>query len=167
MLIVTVRLEFEWQRPSIHLYADHLCAQAECRRELDPAITCPSSSCLEFHAVSCLAILKVHTDSSDADIANRKRHPIGRNVRSKIDLMFFCVRLQPEQTAQDWTDDHGCGPDLVRRTGRERLVVVAGENFSEMAERPVRAEQRIRPQIRVRRKGAMVAVFGHRSPSSE
>src|SRR5438477_6950296 len=107
MLIIAVRLHLEWQRPSVHLHAEHLRAQAECRRELDPAIACPSSFGRKLNAASGLAILKVHCDSADVDIANRKRHPVRWHVRSETNLMFFRIGLQTEQATQDRADDHG------------------------------------------------------------
>ena len=165
MLIVAVRVHFKRQRPSVHLDANHLRAQAEGGREIDPAIAASASLGLEFHAVDGLAILKTHNHSIDANIPYRKIGPVRGNVRSETDRAVLRIAVQPKHAPQDGTDHHSCGPDLVRRTGCERLVIVSGKNFGEMAERAVAAEQRIGPEIGIGRERAMVAVFCNRSPT--
>src|SRR4029077_4363384 len=122
---------------------------------------------IEDHAAGSLVILKVDADFPDAHVANRKRRPVRWYVRREGDLTFLCVGLETQHAAQDGTDNHGCGPDLMRRTGRKGLVVVAGQNFGEMAERAVAAEQSIGAQIGVCGERAVVAVFTHGSPSGK
>ena len=81
--------------------------------------------------------------------------------------MFLRVSLQTEHSAQDGTDHHCCRPDLMRRTGRERFVIISGQHFAEMAQGTVQTKQGIRAQIRVRREFAVVAVFADRRPACE
>src|ERR1039458_6932201 len=64
MLIFVIRLHLEWQRLAIHFHRNNLRAQAECGRELHPAISVSSPCYIESNAVSKLVKFKIHADRS-------------------------------------------------------------------------------------------------------
>src|SRR6266481_5069310 len=55
----------------------------------------------------------------------------------------------------------------MRRTGRDLLVVVAGKNFRDVAERSIKREQGVGPKIGVSGKRLVVTVFANRGPSGK
>src|SRR5579872_3053673 len=131
MLIFDVLLELEGQCTSVEFHAHDFGPLAKSGRKVNPAFAAPSALDLDREAVDRLVIFEVDPGCSDAHIVNGKRSPVGRDVRVESYFVLLRVGVQAEHSAQDWTDDHGCRPDLVRRTGGERLVVVAREDFSE------------------------------------
>ena len=158
-LLLVVRLHLEWQRTAVQLDANYMRARAESGREIYPALSRTGRLRLEHDAVCGLVILKIHSDRSHVSVVNGERGPIGGRVRNQRDRVVRSIYLQSEHPTQNGTDDHGCGPDLVRRTGGERLVVVAGEDFGEMTERTVEGQQRVRAQVEVSGKSAVIFVL--------
>ena len=75
------------------------------------------------------------------------------------------VSRQTKKAAQQRADDHSRGPYLVRRTGGERLIVVAGENLGDVTQRSIERQQRVCPKIRISRQSPVVAIFPDRRPS--
>src|SRR5579872_4180755 len=134
VLVIRVWLHLESQWPAIHLNADDLSTQAERWREFDPAVARPGTLCLDRNAVGGLAISDVDGRAANSHIVYRKRSPVRGNMRGKRDLMFRSINLHAEHPAQDGTDDHRRRPDLSRRARRKRLVIVARQDFGEMAE---------------------------------
>src|SRR6516162_5427596 len=97
----------------------------------------------------------------------RKALPVGGKVRSKGQEMRSRVEFEAKHAAEQRADDHGGGPDLMRRTGRERLVVIAGKNLGDMAGRAVKGEESVGPKVVVGALRLVVAIFGNRSPAGE
>ena len=77
------------------------------------------------------------------------------------------VHVQAEQSAQQRIDHHGRRPDLLRRSCRQRLKIVAGKNFGHMSQRPIQSQQSIGPQVRIGGQRAMISILANRRPSGE
>src|ERR1700720_1966725 len=88
-------------------------------------------------------------------------------MRSKGERCSLRVGKKPKHTAKQWADHHGCRPDLVRRTRRKRLVVVAGENFGDVAERAVQREERIGAKILISGLRAVITILADAAPAGE
>src|SRR5207253_2966388 len=127
----------------------------------------PSSLYIQGDAMRRFTIGKFHGGVTDTQVLHAERSPVSGNVRSEDETMRHGICFKPQHAAKYWTDHHGCRPDLVWRTGGNRLVVVAGKNFCDMTERAVEAEQSVRPEVRISRQRPMVAVFAHRGPPGE
>src|SRR5439155_8539804 len=95
----------------------------------------------------CPVVVEIESSVLNANITYRKGSPVRGNMRCKCNCVGGSAALQSQQSAQHGTDNHGCRPDLVRRAGREWLVIIAGKNLSHMAERSVQRQQCIRAQI--------------------
>src|SRR5262249_8730439 len=102
-----------------------LCTQAEGWRELDPTIAVSGALDLEHDRVQGFPVIDIQCDIADANFVQGERRPVRRHVRFERDLMLFRIDLQAEQTAHDGADYHRGGPDLVRRTGGKRLVIIS------------------------------------------
>ena len=77
------------------------------------------------------------------------------------------VLLKPKHSLQHRAHHHRRRPDLVRRTRRERLVVIAGKHFRHMAQRSIQRQQRIRTQVVIRGKRLVIAILRNRRPPGE
>src|SRR6266404_1831754 len=88
-------------------------------------------------------------------------------MRGKGERCSLGIRREPEHAAEQRAYDHRGGPDLVRRTCRERLIVVAGENFRDVAERAVQREERVGAKVFIRWLWAMIAIFADAGPAGE
>src|SRR4249920_3619745 len=81
------------------------------------------------------------------------------------DRVALYVGLNPEHAAEDRADYHSRRPDLMWRIGRERLVVISGEDFGDVAQGSIEHQQCVGAQIRISWKRLVVAVFPDRRPS--
>src|SRR5258708_32738875 len=77
------------------------------------------------------------------------------------------VTFESKESAQHRADYHCRGPNLVRRTGRKWLVIIAGQYFRHMARGSIEREQRVGAQIVVSRLRPVIPVFRDRRPSRE
>src|SRR5260370_29025092 len=98
MLILGVRLHFEWQGTAIHLHRGHLRAQTEGRRELDEAIPRTGALDLEHNPIGGLAISKICADRSHLNLAKGGPSPVGGGGRGPQKYMVFPVRFPTEKT---------------------------------------------------------------------
>ncbi len=90
---------------------------------------------------------------------NGKRGPVGGNMWSEDNFVSNSIRLEAQESAKHRTDHHGRRPDLVRRTGRERLIVITREHLGDVAERAIERQQSIRPEIGIGRQRTMIAIL--------
>ena len=111
--------------------------------------------------------MQIDLRRADRDVADGERSPVGGNVGREGERARGGVWREAEQTAQDRADDHGRGPDLVRRAGGQRLVVRAGKHFRKVAERAIEREQCVGAQIFVRGQSAVIAIFPDGGPAGE
>src|ERR1700678_717761 len=98
---------------------------------------CASRLHFEPDVVRRPLIIETHCLGAYPQMVDGKRTPIRWNVRSKNQVTSGGVGFNSQKTAQKRIDNHSRGPDLMGRAGGERLIVLAGKNFGNMAERPV------------------------------
>src|SRR5712692_10105917 len=98
---------------------------------------------------------------------NAESSPVCGRMRRERQRASASVGGEPKHAAEQRTYHHGGGPDLVRRTRGERLVVSAGEDFGDVAQRAVQREERIGSEIRVGWLRAVIAILSDAGPAGE
>src|SRR6266481_5609601 len=88
-------------------------------------------------------------------------------MRSKGNSSRLGIGRKAKHAAEQRTNHHGRGPDLVRRASGKRLVVIAGENFGDMAERAIQRKQSVGAKIIVGRLRTMIAILANAGPAGE
>src|SRR5262249_19888736 len=134
MLIVVIGHDLERHRPAIQFNTYHRGTQADRRQELDPAVSSAGAPGIQHDAVGGLFITEVESGRPNADVTNCEGSPVGRHMRRQGDLLLFRIGLKSEHSSEDGADYHRGGPNLVWRTRRKRLVIIAGQHFRKVPE---------------------------------
>ena len=125
------------------------------------------ASGFELNAVVGSFVIELERVDAERNAVNRKMAPLVRNVRRESERGVDGVGFQTEKSAQERAHHHGGGPDLVRGAGGERLVVVPGEHFGDVAGGTASGEAGIGLQIQISGEWTMIAILGDGGPAGE
>src|SRR5215469_7594975 len=163
MLIEIVGFDVKLDAMTVHLSRDNPGAKADRGRKFKLRIAA-ALNIQSYFVRRSTVVVEAKSRLRGANIVDRKRAPIGRHMWSKNNPVVRSFSFESQQSSQHGTDHHRRRPNLVRRTGGERLVVVARKDFRYMAKRTVKCQQSVRAKVCISRKCTMVAVFTDRSP---
>src|SRR5580704_5214623 len=88
-------------------------------------------------------------------------------MRRKQQRLFGGVLFQSKHPFEQRAHHHRRRPDLVRRTGSQRLVIIPGKHFRHVPQRSIERQQCVRAQVLISWKLLVIPVFGNGCPSSE
>src|SRR5262245_38635677 len=151
----------------VHLDLNDFSTQRQRRREFQRAVAGTAALGFQADRVFRAVVTEIDETGPEMYVLYRKICPVSRGMRSEGEDVRVGVSREPEHTSQQGTDHHGGGPDLVRGTRGQRLILIAGKNFGDVAKRAIEREQGVGAEIAICGQLAMVLVFANRRPTGE
>src|SRR5229473_2049302 len=176
VLVLSARLNAKRNRLEVQVDLLHFGPQAYCGTKFDRAFFASRGSTgLQYDTAGrfrvgdlfFFLIVQPQCSVAEAKVLDAELRPVRGRMWREGKRARCRIGGKPEHAAEQRAYDHGGGPDLMRRAGGERLVIVAGENFGDVAERAIESEERIGSEIRIGRLRAMIAILADAGPTGE
>src|SRR5579883_718759 len=126
VLVARVRRRANRYRSAVKQSVPHVRSQTHRRGEVHLAVAAaPAALRIQGDFLLRPSEAQRQHIAARVEIRNTEAPPIRRNMRRERNRMFERIRLESQHPFHDWVYSNPPCPDFLRRTGRERLVVIA------------------------------------------